>query len=389
MASLDGIGSTPWLLDRLKHGPARSSGESATTHQYAPLIRQTFVQTVTDVLQRAQHGAYDDPAVTAEIQRLRAKIRAASATQPPEATPPPARSGSDTGGAHAAPTIADTHGSSVAADARQLAVLEQQQAQTRLARVRQTLSARFTRGASIASALDGGLDVSTFRPASKEQAAAYAERLAMDMTEGAAQLEVTASQLQLARIDAASNPARHHDVTVLEQQYAREQAALLTIAAEVDRQSGGSVGQTIRVGAAASASLVAEARRAGMDEQTVHQLATLDSLARDEAATGNSQSVNALQSRLNTTIMNWFFQREADRDTLRREEQRRQDEQRDRDRAVEQKRMHQELLDQSIAEFVQRTHEQRNLADVYAQQRADQRRAEYLAAVQSRYQSAS
>ena len=407
MASLDGIGSSSWLLDRLARGQSRRSDATAAANAYAPVIRQTFVQTVTDVMQRAQHGAYDDPDVAAEIKRLRAKILASSAPNSPGLTPSPgsgAHAGpvdplggppgtvdgsADAGGARAAPPMTDSAGGAVSADARRLAILEQQQAQTRLERVRATLHARFTHGATMASALDGGLDIASFRPASKAQAAAFAERLAIDLTEGAAQLEVTASQLQLARIDAASDPSRRPAVAELEQRFAREQSLLVRIAAEVDQRSGGSVQQSIRAGSAPLSALASEARRAGMDEQTVRELGTLDSMAREEAATGNSQSVNALQSRLNSTIMNWFMQREAQRDEMRREEQRRQDEQYDRDKAVERKRQYQSYLDQSISEFVQRVREQQTLADAYAQQRADQRRAEYLAAVQARYQSAS
>ena len=206
------------------------------------------------------------------------------------------------------------------------------------------------------------------------------------MTEGAAQLGVTAARLDVARADAATDPTRWVQVQLLERQYASEQQQLQRVVQVVHT----SVLDEVPVsGASMDSALVREARRSGMDSATIAELAKLDTLARDEAATGNSTLVNAVNTKVGAVIMDWFLQQDERRERIRAEDDRRKQEQYEQDKAYEQRKRRQLEDADAVAKFVTQARDQQASYDAYADAKAQQRRSEFLADVQARYRSAS
>lgn len=378
MAFLDPIGS---VLRTMTGSPPATApaGRGATTRvitpydaaahvrtTFAPLFTDTFTSSMSSVLADAASGAFDDAKLAGEAEQLTRRLQQYQAGEGAAAVGVTAggpTSGVGTArGANAAPTPGTVDptgpsGAAYVADQRRLLAVNQQQAEHRRQRVAESLPARFTTGAQLPSTLSGGLDPRTFRPANEQQAKALAERLAMDLTIGAAELEVLGTRLDVARFDAthAGGGAAQAAVGALEQQYAARQKALLELARIVDATTG--TGQGLAdVPAAARAALDAgqvvrvasRARQAGASDADVETITDLQVVVEDEARTGNSSYVHAVAARYTDTLLEQMrrdFREDMERD--RQEWQRMMD--RRADEAAAQRRAESRAADEQAA----------------------------------------
>src|SRR5690606_37363603 len=105
-----------------------------------------------------------------------------------------------------------------------------------------SLKRDFPLAAQLQSASTGTWDPATFVPQTREQAAAFAQRLVIDATEAAARLEILKTQLDAARFELArdgSNVDLQQLVASLEASYDRQKGYVDKLASIVDQQSGG------------------------------------------------------------------------------------------------------------------------------------------------------
>jgi len=235
----------------------------------------------------------------------------------------------------------------VVATQHQLMELDVQQAQARQSKVHASLTQRFSSGAQLPSALTGQLDYHTFRPRTRADADAFAQRMAIDVTDGAAALEVTATKLQLAKADAALKPAdaaASAAVAALVTQYDSQQARVLDMVQVVDAQTGGSISKDTppsapdRVMAAVSAAAVASNADPSTIATTIDKLSRMDNIVGQEATVpGGSTHLNRAVEAFAASFSQYIAD-EADRAAERqRDEQKQHDANLDDDRRAEEK----------------------------------------------------
>jgi hypothetical protein len=329
-----------------------STGAGATLPRHlTPLFQQSFTASMSTVLDEAMQGRYEDQDLLAQAQMLRDKLAAHQAVSGTELIGggPSAVAGPGAG-AHAAP----------GASSDQRALLENYaaQAQTRLARVSASLG-RFKAGHTLPSAASGQLDIHHFQPRNEAEAGAFAERLAIDLTEGAAQLEVLATQLDVARFDAANGTGVGADAKVadLEQQVATQQAYVIDVAGVVDSVSGNVVSNTQVAYNSAAGKGASEALRDGASLHDVETIRRAAAMADQEATTGNSSLVNNMRAALSSVVVE-MMREQSERDKEREAEadraaERKADEQYAENKAIE----HRNDLDRSTA-MAQQRHDQ-------------------------------
>jgi hypothetical protein len=194
---------------------------------------------------------------------------------------------------------------------RQALVLEAQQAAVRVTKVSSSLNARFKEGA----ALTGQLDLANLPVTDEKSAVAVGQRLAIDLTVGAAQLDQTTAELAVARTDvtaAPGNTSATAKVAELEAKYIDQQKRLMEISAAVDEIASDGESAPLDVAAAlpensrdreASAAVANQSARLGATADTSQLMGELVEMARDEAKTGNSKAVNAVQGQVATILM--------------------------------------------------------------------------------------
>ena len=341
---LDAIGVTqPTLLGTPRTGTGSPLGASDTASElqrmFAPRFQQTFTTSMSTVLTDALQGRFDDPTLTAETETLVQRLgRQASIGQSQLGAPglrapvrdaimgggPAASAGG--GGAHAAPDAAaatGVAGVAATADERRLLEIYSQQAEGRLSRVSASLHGRLGQGAAMPSAASGQLDIHNFKPQNEQQAAAFAERLAIDLTEGAARLDVVGTKLELARFDAQAGSTQAAALVVsLEREYDAQQAFVIDVATVVDGASGNSIAKTAAsTPDSVELSRVADtAAREGVERDDAELLSGAYSFAAEEDLTGNSQLVNNLRQDLSTVLINWMA-KDAAKDRIRAQEE--------------------------------------------------------------------
>lgn len=374
MAFLAGIGNIAANVRRDRDSSNPSTGGSLDagtllSRRLAPTFQSAFRSTLGTMLADAVGGRFEDPHLTAEADSLVRRLATRQASDGAAAVGAnPTASVAGGGGADAAPAPAPAAslGVELIADERRLLEVYSQQAQQRLGRVSSSLNDRFQAGHSLPPAASGRLDYRNFRPKDKAEAQAFAERLAIDLTVGAAKLEAVATELDLVRHDAQHSPSTANAATVkrLEVEYERQQQYVLDLADVVDGVSGDSIS-----GVQASADngqlgkVISNAVRDGATHHDVAKLRKLHSLVVDEAATGNSALVNNVQQ----NVVSMLLQMQ-----LRSEHRKTEQQRRDNERAHEEQR-----LSQRSAE--------RRSEDARADALAAQRRAQRTADLTARY----
>jgi hypothetical protein len=299
--------------------PARET----LAERFRGTISNTFDQTLTGVLNDANRGVFDDPAISAQIASLKQRILAGkNAANPPGSSaagqavsgagalgaPTPGQlsgGGPTSTGANAAPT------SSPSDDSAQLLQLQLAQAQHRLAAVSQSLQGNYPAAAQLPSALTGGFDFENYRPRTKEDAKAFAQRMAIDVTEGSAQLEVTAAQLEIAKHAAQNTPGpqANNAVRQLQAQFDQQQNLVLAMADVVDRISGGAISKV--QGSAPDAATV-DMQDAGLaggatSATDAAKLDKLDAIVNQQTTTGHSADLAFVQHQMSQFLTNWIL----------------------------------------------------------------------------------
>lgn len=164
----------------------------------------------------------------------------------------------------------------------------------RLGQVSGSLRDRYDGAAMLPSASTGEIDPSTFVPANAEEAAAFAERMAVDVIEAAARLQLVDDELGLARARrAAKVEGADEQVRELVVVQARQRAYVDELARVIDELSGGTVLEAGRAAIAAGglpgwADSLGFARVLGGDADSATRIAGALDLAKEEARTGHS-----------------------------------------------------------------------------------------------------
>ncbi len=349
-----------------------NAGSSALNQHLAPIFQNRFDASINDVFVQAARGGFDNADLAEEASRIRARLDAARETRtqaghpaapsggdqaggalggPAPSPAPPADLGGSVG-AHAGPAPSpaqpgnDVAGvdSARAADERALLDVTARQAQWRRDRVAESLPARFTAGSALRTTLDGHVDPRDLRPHDAAEATAIAERLAMDLAIGAADLELIATKLDLARHDAAHAPSAATNAAVagLEQAMDRQQSVVVNLAEAVDSIAGGSITDSDGGAAAARANallqrsddpsvdptLSAEERgmaavveaveENGGDAADIAAVATMHDGVVQEATTGSSPIIDRIKTSVADALI--FLMNEDMKRTERRHE---------------------------------------------------------------------
>lgn len=372
--------------------PGTSSPVRPVATSYNSVFTSTFSQTMATVFERGAAGEFDDQALALEeqaaLQRLRVARQAAGISPPSVPSDPSDPSDpSEPRGANAAPTAAPANPATApdaTSDSAAVAVAEQRnlyavrvrQSQATLTNMTASLKQDFPLAVQLVSASTGTWDPATFVPQTKEQAAAFAQRLVIDASEAAGRLHIIKAQLDAARFEVAQGGGAEVQQLVrdLEAGYDRQKSYAAKLARIVDGQSDGKVS---KVGARARAgdsvrgaedlpvgelagSLLAE----GMSDEQVMLLVGAGELAIEEARTpGGSSQLKAIASDMTRSLINQFnsrmrehqetFQRqEQDRAEQRRLDERRAERRRTEDRSVE-RRADAQRSERALAEQVQ------------------------------------
>lgn len=368
MSLIHDISAAFGSMGRTGVGPAAAPGADEQSaelrRKLAPAFRTSFDAGIERVLDGATSGEFEDPQIAARIKALEQRLRQRSMAQL-SPTPPLPRAGGANGGV-AGGTGGQRPGglpdvvSASPVEARELLELQSQQAAARLSKVSASVRSRFhdwNADPHVARA-----DLRTFTPRTREQAEAFAQRLVVELTEGAAKLEVAATQLELARFEAqrAPNAEATREVAQLEAQHAALERYVIEVAEVVDRQSDDAVSRTAPAADAQLGSVVGEAVRNGISGEDLEKLRKAVTIAGEEAATGNSQVVNDIQHQLSDTMFSIM------RSKWRRDEERAEQDQR---------RYEHMRLEQRASERTQR----QRASDERASQLAAQRSAEVAA----------
>lgn len=327
MSVLDGItgadarwrsnGSSAPSLPAAAGAPGRPNASQALRQRFDGVFHETFNQNMATVFERGAAGAFDDPTIAlaeqAALQRLRA------ATQ------------SGMRGADAAPGSAPTPDRSAQLAARrELNEVRIEQSEARLHNVSNSLEAEFPKAAQLPSASTGSWDPATFVPRSAEEAEAFAQRMVIDATEGAARLEIVQTQLDAAKFEAANGSGSPAEVAKLQAAYDRQRAYVDKLAAIVDGQTGGMVsdagddalaGDTMRDANDLPVEEIARSLRAsGMSERQVERVVGATELSVEEEQTpGGSPRLKAIASSMTRFLLTKF---QLDREEYRREDRR-------------------------------------------------------------------
>lgn len=303
----------------------------------------SFQRTAATVFDIAAGGGFDDEVLARKEANLLDRLRGAASQFGGDVLGGGGSGGPTVvGGSHAAPVVSVNDFN---ATARELLDVRLEQSKARVAKVGQQLAARYPAAASIPN----GYNPTTYIPKSEDDARAFAERIAVDLTTGAAELEVVKSNLDIARFEAENrgvNPATDAKVAALQAQYDRQIAAVDSLAVAVDKVTGGAVsdvGEDVLAGQSLRAAedvpveaLAAEMRRAGLDEDSIEAVTGAGELAVEEAQSpGGSKRLDTIVDTAKTAMVKWILD-QWKKDSVKAAEERRISDEKAEDRRAEQ-----------------------------------------------------
>lgn len=379
--------------------PGGPNAARRVTDRFGTVFSSTFSDTMATVYERGASGEFDDRTLALEeqaaLQRLRIAQQAAAA-RPGDGgdAPGSTEGGGATGGPDADPVTTAHPAAEVAVqEQRSLHAVRVRQSEARLSNISVSLQRDFPLAAQLVSASTGSWDPATFVPQTREQAAAFAQRLVIDATEAAARLEIVKTQLDAARFELSQGGGEqlHALVAELEAAYGRQKQYVDKLATIVDQQTGGQMteagddalaGRTMRdAGDLPVAELAASLRASGMSEEQVRRVVGAGEVGVEQERTpGGSVRLKEMASELTRTLVNQFNRRlQEHRDEFRRQEEDRSEQRRLDERRQERTRSERRAVDDKGTE--QRT--QQALAEQAAAQRAAQQDAEFQQWVQS------
>lgn len=353
--------------------PGGPSAARQVTDRFGTVFSSTFSDTMATVFQRGASGEFDDRTLALEeqaaLQRLRMAQQAAR-ERSDAGSDAAATDASGAGGASAGPEAPAAGGANAApvgaavAEERNLYAVRVRQSEARLANVSASLQRDFPLAAQLVSASTGTWDPATFVPQTREQAAAFAQRLVIDATEAAARLEIVKTQLDAARFELAQGGGEQVRALVanLEAAYERQKGYVDKLATIVDRQTGGQMaaagddalaGRTMRdAGDLPVSELAASLREGGMSEEQVRRVVGAGEVSVEQEKTpGGSERLKAMASELTRTLVTQFNRRlQEHRDEFQRQEERRADDRRLEERRQDRKRTERGLVEQAAAD---------------------------------------
>jgi hypothetical protein len=358
-ASTRGLGLTGANTGQ-QPGDASRSVDGVLSKSFNDYFKSTFQSDLQTVFSRGAAGEFDDKNLSLAEQLASNKLKQLQSIKAP--APRAGSSGGADGGVIAAGasdgsvtgasvsggsvTGASVTGASVAGGGsvdmstttaqaeRDLFTIRIAQSNARLVNIASKLNAEYPAAASIESASAGTYDPLTYQPKTKVEVVAFAQRMVIDATEGAARLEIVKNELDLARLTAKSNPSATATakVTELTASFQRQKAYVATLAAVVDRESnsgltdtGTSVlaGQTVRSATDLSAQeLVTELRKQGASEAEIKQVVGIQEDSVDEAVTpgGSSKLRQLADTMLSSLMLKYDNMRQEARASQRRKE---------------------------------------------------------------------
>jgi hypothetical protein len=183
---------------------------------------------------------------------------------------------------------------------------------TRLGEVAAKLDAEYPLADVLQPASTGTWDPATFQPRSEGEARAFAQRMAIDMTEAAARLDVVKNELDAARLDAQATPnaASQAKVKELTQSASRQMQYLAKLSSIVDNASEGSVadmgadalsGETLRstTSDVSTRELAHEMRAMGFDQREVERMLGAGEVSVEEQRTpGGSERLRRIDAKM-------------------------------------------------------------------------------------------
>jgi len=327
------------------------NASQALSARFSSVFQQSFNQNMATVFERGVSGAFDDPTIKLQEQAALQRLRAAAqgARHPAPAT--------HVDGADAAPTSPAVDHSAEVAARRDLNEARVRQSEARLDNISSSLAAEFPKAAAMPSASTGSWDPATFVPRSAEEAEAFAQRMVIDATEGAARLEIVQTQLDAATFEARAGSGDPAKVAQLQAAYDRQRAYVDKLAAIVDGQSGGMVtdagedamgGHTLRGANDMPVEEIEQSLRAsGMSERQIRRVIGATELSVEEEKTpGGSPRLREISSAMTASLIAKF---DRDRERFREEERKTEEQQaiarRRRDERAQEKRAEAKRLD--------------------------------------------
>jgi hypothetical protein len=365
------------------------SAASQLQARFGSVFQSTFSSSMATVFARGANGEFDDPTIAlqeaAATQRLRAAQELASAGGSGATT---------TTGASAAPTATGSDAAQAAtmdvsaAAQREVYALREKQSEARLSNISSSLAREFPKGAELTSASTGTWDPATFKPRTRAEVEAFAQRMVIDATEAAARLDIVTNQLDAAKFDAAhgGGAAATTKVAQLQAAYDRQRTYVDKLAKIVDDQSGGEVsdagqdaidGNTMRDGGDKPVDeIVATLRRSGMDNEQVARVVGAQELSVEEDRTpGGSPRLRKIADDMTATLLKQFNKLHEKLEDARQQDEEERELQRARDDAhaqahrADETRMDQAQRQRSAQRQADFQHWMETLADAQAQQR--------------------
>jgi len=382
---------------------AGTGGASTPNGRIGTIFDTTFKATFSDVTSQAVNGAWDDPTLrleeTAAVARLaaaRAQLESATTTAPAAGNLVPGG-----GGANAAPTV---NGSAAAgagqfiSEQRGVLAIHVRQSTSRLDKISHDMSVKYPEAAKLASASTGTWDPEAFVPQDEAQAHAFAQRMAVDVVESSARLELIQTQLEAATFEARTtgSPEAKALTASLQGDMERQLAYVEKLARIVQSGSNGKLAALGAEALAGNTARGADERSVGefagglhgMDDETVKTIVGASEVGVEiggEHATEatRAQATSALDT-VADTLATWTWQHrenlresraEYKRDAAAR---RRADDKRDETRHAERKQERREADER----FSAKRHEHRQVAEQVAQQHIAERRGDFNAYLQ-------
>lgn len=365
--------------------PGGPNAAEQVTSRFSTAFRSSFSTTMATVYERGAAGEFDDRTLALEeqaaLQRLR-QARLGAITPGPVATGgvpgEPSGIGGDgpgtvTGGGGTDMTIGGASAAPTAGveEERALLGVRVRQGEARLKKISETLPSTYPLAAKLPSATTG-FKPESFVPRSKDEAAAFAQRLVIDVTEAAARLDIVKTELDIARFELEQGTPGFTAARIakLEADYERQNAYVAKLAEIVDRHSNGQVtetgtevlaGQTARTAEDLPVNEIVTALKAeGYSDADIKRVLGAMELPVEEATTpGGSETLKSISSEMTKTLLTEFNRRVE----KMQEESRKRDEARAEERRLEDKR--------ATKKRIEKDHVERRADERRAQQEAD------------------
>ncbi|MBC7461171.1 MAG: hypothetical protein H7287_07400 [Thermoleophilia bacterium] len=369
-----------------------ASSANALTSKLNSLFTNTFQSNLQTVFTRGAAGEFDDAKLTLAEQAAMTKLELARRTPAPTTGSVGANAAPSAGVVGGGPT-----GESAATVAAERDVFQARVAQSeaRLQNISTKLRSEYPEAAALASASTGTWDPATYRPKTKAGVTAFAQRMVIGATEGAARLDIVKNELDAARLEAKASPSTAGTglVTKLEADFKRQQDYVRKLAKIVDGASEGLVtdagkqalaGTSLRTeGDVSATELAKEMRKNGFSEADIATVVGQGELAVEEDTTdGGSQRLRQVVDQSITTLMLKF---EREQSGVRREAEEKRAEQKRLDGEFQAKHDEQHYFDQQADNQASELRANQHALDEHAaSQHAGERQAALNAYLQSR-----